>query len=101
MRKTLTTASLNDPRTFQELLAHQRPELIDPSVERRQVQASKLDRIVAGVLATANDIDADFPEGVDVRPILAERLRRIAGELERLSSRDLLRVAPLHIEAAS
>lgn len=68
---------------------------------RRVPHASKLDRIVAGVLATANDIDADFPEGVDVRPILAERLRRIAAELESLTSRDLLRVAPLHIEAAS
>lgn len=89
---------MSDPRAFQAMLAHQRPELVDPPVERRQVQASTLDRLVAGVRATAQDLAADFPDGIDVRPILVARLERIAEQMEALTSRDLLRVAPLHVE---
>lgn len=66
---------------------------------RRVPHASKLDRLVAGIRSVAADLDLDLP-GVDVRPILIARLERIAAEAENLSSRDLLRVAPLEITQA-
>jgi len=64
---------------------------------RRNPHASNLDRLIAGVRATAADLQAEFPEGVDVRPILAARLERIAEQMEALTSRDLLRMSPLAI----
>lgn len=72
----------------------------EPIPECRQApHASKLDRIVAGIRSVADDLELDLPD-VDIRPILRERLLRIAAEAENLSSRDLLRMSPLAIAHA-
>lgn len=63
---------------------------------RRAPQLSKAERTAAGIRSVIEDLYLDLP-GVDVRPILADRLERLAREVENLSSRDLLRTAPLAI----
>lgn len=67
---------------------------------RRSPHVSKAERTAQGIRSVIADLYLDMP-GVDIRPILADRLERLAREVENLSSRDLLRVAPLHVEAAS
>lgn len=58
--------------------------------DRRLPGRSKADRLVDGLLGAADDLETDLP--VDVRLLVAERLRRLAAEVAQLHARDLVRI---------
>jgi hypothetical protein len=69
------------------------PEAIIAELDRVEARRheGRLERLIAGVAGAADDLELDELGAIAI-PLVAERLRRIAGELATLSARDLLKV---------